>query len=46
LTARIWVLATHLMSVVSLSAIVERVGSLAADDDTIKKAIDQLFLGV
>ncbi len=41
-----WVLATHLMSVVPVSAFVEKLGSLASDEYKIKRAIDQLFLGV
>lgn len=43
---RDWVLATHLMSVVSVSAITETLGSLAAEDYVIKRAVDQLFLGI
>ena len=41
-----WVLATHLMSVIPLSSMTERVGSLAQDEYKIKRAIDQLFLGI
>lgn len=41
-----WILATHLMGVVAVSAVVETVGSLASEDYAIKRAIDQLFLGI
>lgn len=43
---RDWVLATHLMNVVPVSAITQRLGSLAGAKYTIKRAIDQLFFGV
>ena len=43
---RDWVLATQLMSVVSVTAIKERLGSLANEDYAIKRAVDQLFQGV
>ena len=41
-----WVLATHLMSVVPVSAFAEKLGSLAGEEYKIKRAVDQLFLGV
>ena len=43
---REFVLATHLLSVVSVSAIIERLGSLADQEYAIKRAVDQLSLGV
>jgi hypothetical protein len=43
---RDWVLATHLLNVVTISTFAERLGSLAAQDFTIKRAVDQLFIGV
>ncbi len=43
---RDWVLATHLMGVVQISVIKEVIGSLERDNYTIKRALDQLFLGV
>ncbi len=43
---RDWVMATHLMSVVSVSAISEHLGSITDQEYTIKRAIDQLLLGV
>jgi hypothetical protein len=43
---REWVLATHLMSVATVSDISERLGSIAEQDHAIKRAIDQLFLGI
>lgn len=43
---RDWVLATHLMSVVSVSDIKDRLGSIAGQEYAIKRAIDQLFLGI
>ena len=43
---RDWVLATQLMSVVSGTAISERLGSLANKDCAIERAVDQFFLGV
>lgn len=43
---RDWVLATHLMGVVQTSAIKEVIGSLERENYTIKRALDQLFLGV
>jgi toxin CcdB len=41
-----WVLATHLMAAVKMSAMTDRLGTLAAEEFKIKRAIDQLFLGV
>jgi CcdB protein len=43
---RDWVLAPQLMGPVHLSAIVEIVGSLEGENYAIKRAIDQLFLGI
>jgi hypothetical protein len=43
---RDWVLATHLMNAVNTSSIQERLGSLSNQDTTIKRAVDQLFLGI
>lgn len=43
---RDWVLGTHLMNVLPLSVFDERLGSLSDQDYVIKRAIDQLFLGV
>lgn len=43
---RDWVLATHLVSVIGLSALSTKLGSLADQDYAIKRAVDQLFLGV
>ncbi len=43
---RDWVLATHLMSVVPVKAIDVHLGSLADQGYTIKRAVDQVFLGV
>lgn len=39
-------LATHLMSVVAVSDITDRLGSIADQEYAIKRAIDQLFLGI
>ena len=41
-----WVLGTHLISVIPLSAISARLGSVEQQEYTIKRAVDQLFLGV
>jgi len=43
---RDWVLATHLINVVSTSVIVEKLGSLVAQEYAIKRAVDRLLLGV
>ena len=43
---RDWVLATHLMGVVQISKIGEIIGNLEREDYAIKRAIDQLFLGI
>ena len=43
---RDWVLAPQLMGPVPLAAIVETLGNLASEDYAIKRAIDQLFLGI
>ncbi|HKZ95931.1 MAG TPA: CcdB family protein [Hyphomicrobiaceae bacterium] len=43
---RDWVLATHLLNVVSVTAFRERLGSLASEEYTIKNAVDRLLLGV
>jgi toxin CcdB len=41
-----WVLGTHLMSVVAVSDFTAKLGSVAQQDYAIKRAIDQLFLGI
>jgi toxin CcdB len=43
---RDWVLGTHLMSVVAITDIRGKLGSVAQQDYAIKRAIDQLFLGI
>lgn len=43
---REWVMATHLMSVVGLAALSEPLGSVADQEYPIKRAVDQLFLGI
>jgi toxin CcdB len=41
-----WVLATHLMAAVKVSAMTDRLGTLVAEEYKIKRALDQLFHGV
>ena len=43
---RDWVLATHLINVIPLAAMSEHMGTLEAQNYTIKRAVDQLFLGI
>ncbi len=43
---RDWVLGTQLMGVVGIGAISEKIGNLESESYAIKRAIDQLFLGV
>lgn len=42
---RDWVLATHLLNVVSTSLIMEKLGSLTSQEYAIKRAVDHLLLG-
>ena len=43
---RDWVLATHLLNVVSIAHRTRTLGTLVAEEHRIKRAVDQLLLGV
>ena len=46
LSRRDWVLATQNMAYIPVAALKLRIGTLADQDYSIKRAIDQLFLGI